>query len=54
MKKIVLILALLMTSSIVFTSCRDDRTGVEKAADDVEDAAEDFGDDVEDITDDVE
>lgn len=42
-----------MTSSIALTSCRDDRSGVEKAADDVEDAVDDVGDELEDIGDDT-
>lgn len=48
MKKVVLILGLLMTSSIVLTSCRDDRSGVERAADDVQDAVDDVGDQIDD------
>lgn len=53
MKKVVLVLGLLMTSSIVLTSCREEKSGIEQAADDVEDAAEDVGDDIEDIGDDM-
>ena len=44
MKKVVLVLGLLMTSSILFTSCREEKSGVERAADDVEDAMDDAGD----------
>lgn len=44
MKKVVLVLGLLMTSSILFTSCREEKSGVERAADDVEDAVDDAGD----------
>lgn len=54
MKKIVLILALTFTTSLVFTSCRDEKTGTEQAADDVEDAMDDVGDEIEDIGDDME
>lgn len=39
MKKIVFVLALTFTSSILFTSCREKST-VEKVADDVEDAVD--------------
>lgn len=53
MKKVVLVLGLLMTSGIFFTSCRDERSGVERAADDVEDAVDDVGDGIEDAADDV-
>lgn len=53
MKKVVLVLGLLLSSSLVFTSCRDDRSGVERAADDVEDAVDDVGDGLEDAADDV-
>ncbi|WP_424495184.1 hypothetical protein [Salinimicrobium sp. GXAS 041] len=52
MKKVVLVLGLLMTSSILFTSCRDE-SKVEQAADDAGDAIEDAGDDVEDAVDDM-
>lgn len=51
MKKVVLILGLLMTTSMAFTSCRDDRSAVERAADDIEDAADDVGDEIEDTFD---
>lgn len=51
MKKVVLILGLLMTTSMAFTSCRDDRSGVERAADDIEDAADEVGDEIEDTFD---
>lgn len=47
MKKLMLILALTFATSVVFTSCRDDRSTTERAADDVEDAVEDIGDDVD-------
>ncbi|MDT0677135.1 hypothetical protein [Autumnicola musiva] len=43
MKKVMLILAL-VCSTTVFTSCREEKSGVEQAADDVEDAAEDIAD----------
>ena len=43
MKKLVLLLALTFTTSIVLTSCRE-KSGIEKAADDVEDAVDDLGD----------
>lgn len=48
MKKVLLILALTFSSAAVFTSCRDEKSGVEKAVDDVEDAADDVGDAAED------
>ncbi len=51
MKKVILLLALCLSTAAVFTSCRDERSGVEKAADDIEDAAEDAGDAVEDAVD---
>lgn len=47
MKKIVLFLALTFTTSVVFTSCRDDRSGVERAADDAGDAVEEAGDELD-------
>lgn len=47
MKKVFLILALTFTTSLVFTSCRDDRTQTERAADDIEDAVDDIGDDID-------
>jgi hypothetical protein len=50
MKKVVLILGLLMTSSVMFTSCRDEN----RAADDIENAVDDAGDEIEDAADDVE
>ena len=40
MKKIVFLLALTFTSSIVLTSCREEKSGIEKVADDVEDAVD--------------
>ena len=39
-----LILALTFATSVVFTSCRDDRSTTERAADDIEDAIDDAGD----------
>lgn len=53
MKKLILLMALTFSTAAVFTSCRDDRSGVEKAADDIEDAADDAGDAIEDATDDL-
>jgi len=44
MKKLMLILALTFATSVVFTSCRDDRSTTERAADDIEDAIDDAGD----------
>ncbi len=52
MKKLILLLALCFSTAMVSTSCRDDRSGVEKAADDIEDAADDVGDAAEDAVDD--
>ncbi len=43
MKKLILVLALTVTTSMVLTSCRE-KSGIEKAADDVEDAVEDVAD----------
>lgn len=55
MKKIMLTFALLFTmgtAMTTFTSCRDtNKSGVEKAADDVGDAVEDAADDVGDALD---
>lgn len=47
MKKLMLVLALTFATSVVFTSCRDDRSGVEKAADDVGDAIDDVADELD-------
>lgn len=44
-----LILALTFATSVVFTSCRDDRTTTERAADDIEDAIDDMTDDLDDL-----
>lgn len=44
-----LILALTFATSVVFTSCRDDRTTTERAADDIEDAVDDMTDDLDDL-----
>jgi hypothetical protein len=51
MKKVLLILAFTFSTAAVFTSCRDEKSGVEQAADDVEDAADDVGDGIEDAVD---
>ena len=53
MKKLILMLAITFSTAAVFTSCREEKSGVEQGADDVEDAAEDVGDEVEDATDDM-
>lgn len=45
MKKLILLLALTFTTSMVMTSCREE-SKTEKVADDVEDAAEDAADDI--------
>lgn len=45
MKKLILLLALTFTTSMVMTSCREE-SKTEKVADDVEDAAEDVADDM--------
>ncbi len=42
-----LILALTFATSVVFTSCRDDRSTTEKVADDMGDAIDDIGDDID-------
>lgn len=44
MKKLMLILALTFSTSVVFTSCRDDRSTTERVADDIGDAIDDAGD----------
>ncbi|WP_418603908.1 hypothetical protein [Hwangdonia sp.] len=49
MKKIILILALVFTTSIVFTSCREKKTTNEK----IEEAIDNIGDELEDASDDV-
>lgn len=49
MKKLMLILALTFATSVVFTSCRDDRSTTERAADDIEDTVDDIGDDLDDL-----
>ncbi|MBI6117906.1 MULTISPECIES: hypothetical protein [Salegentibacter] len=51
MKKIILILAISFSTAAVFTSCREEKSGVEQAADDVEDAAEEAGEEIEDAVD---
>lgn len=51
MKKILFVLFLAVGASTMLTSCREDKSGVEKAADSVEDAADDAGDAVEDAVD---
>lgn len=50
MKRALIIFAALVTT-IVLTSCREEKSGVEKAADSVEEAADDAGDAVEDAVD---
>ena len=50
MKRALVILAAFVTI-IVLTSCREEKSGVEKAADSVEEAAEDTGDAIEDAVD---
>ncbi len=52
MKKIILILALTFTTSVAFTSCREE-SKTERAADDIEDAVDDVGDAIDDATDDL-
>ncbi|WP_168191322.1 MULTISPECIES: hypothetical protein [Antarcticibacterium] len=47
MKKLLLLLALTFSTSVVFTSCRDDRSSVERAADDVGDAIDDATDELD-------
>ncbi len=41
------VLALTLSTGAVFTSCRDDRSNVEKAADDVGDAIDDAVDELD-------
>lgn len=45
MKKLILLLALTFTTSMVMTSCREE-SKTEKAAEDVENTAEDVADDM--------
>lgn len=47
MKKLLFLLMLTFSTSVMFTSCREDKSGIEKAADDLEDAAEDIADDLD-------
>lgn len=47
MKKLLFVLALTFSTSAVFTSCRDDRSNVERAADDVGDAIDDATDELD-------
>ncbi|WOD43315.1 hypothetical protein [Hwangdonia lutea] len=49
MKKIILILALVFTTSTVFTSCREKKTTDEK----IEEAIDNIGDELENASDDV-
>ena len=53
MKKLILMLAITFSTAAVFTSCREEKSGMEKAGDDIEDAADDVGDEIEDATDDM-
>ncbi|MBZ9728275.1 hypothetical protein LB467_01120 [Salegentibacter sp. JZCK2] len=53
MKKLILMLAITFSTAAVFTSCREEKSGVERAADDIEDAADDVGDAIDDATDDM-
>ena len=46
MKRIVFVVALMLTSNVVLTSCREE-SKIEQAADDVGDAAEDVADDMD-------
>lgn len=47
MKKLMFLLMLTFSTSVMFTSCREEKSGIEKAADDVEDAVEDVADDMD-------
>lgn len=65
MKKVLYVFLLVCATSVMFTSCRDEKTtgekvedaidnvgdGIEDAADDVGDGIEDAGDDLEDVLD---
>ncbi len=42
MKKLLFLLMLTFSTSVLFTSCREEKSGIEKAADDVEDAVDDI------------
>lgn len=47
MKKLLFLLMLTFSTSVMFISCREEKSGIEKAADDVEDAVEDVADDMD-------
>ncbi len=47
MKKLMFLLMLTFSTSVLFTSCREEKSGIEKAADDVEDAVDDIADDID-------
>ncbi|CAM4241305.1 hypothetical protein [Gillisia limnaea] len=47
MKKLIFLLMLTFSTSVLFTSCREEKSGIEKAADDVEDAVDDVADDLD-------
>lgn len=47
MKKLMFLLMLTFSTSVMFISCREEKSGIEKAADDVEDAVEDVADDLD-------
>ena len=47
MKKLILVLALTFSTSVFFTSCREERSGVERAADDAGDAIEEAGEEID-------
>lgn len=47
MKRLILILALTFSTSVFFTSCREESSSVERAADDAGDAIEDAGDELD-------
>ncbi|MFO8146729.1 MAG: hypothetical protein ACQEWG_13190 [Bacteroidota bacterium] len=47
MKKLLFLMMLTFSTSALFTSCREEKSGIEKAADDVGDAVEDVADDID-------
>ena len=51
MKKVVLAMSLLLTSGVFFTSCREEQSEVEQAADETGDAIEETGEEIEDEVD---
>ena len=47
MKKLLFLLMFTFSTGVMFISCREEKSGIEEAADDVEDAVEDVADDLD-------